>query len=291
MDRSWKTKLFSDSMFNSIMGMLPPAIKTGLKKTFGIKNISLSNFNQSYVYPNDWLNSRKFYGQYGEDIKLWPLFCNQQSGYFVEVGAMEGVRFSNTYFCELRGWKGICIEPHPDYVNLLKHNRPNSAVLQAAVGREDKEAVDFYANYRGSMSTLDKSLEGFFREHYGSFFGGFKQIKVSLLTLNTILRKEKAPVPIDILSIDTEGTERDVLEGFDIEYYAPRAVIAEISIRREPVEEYFQSHGYILCCSNPSNAIFCKNKEDVEMVRTTNVVGTQVATPHPLDEKLDEKDE
>src|SRR4030042_7031638 len=109
-----------------------------LKKILGIKRVSIADFNQSYSYPADWLEQREFYGQYGEDIKVWPLFRNQQSGYFVEVGAMEGIRFSNTYFYELRGWKGICVEPHPDYAKLLKKNRPGSAVIQAAAGTEDK---------------------------------------------------------------------------------------------------------------------------------------------------------
>jgi FkbM family methyltransferase len=183
------------------------------------------------------------------------------------------------------GWKGICVEPHPDYFRLLKENRRGSVTIQAAAGKEDKGSVDFYTNFRGSMSTLDKSLEGFFRSHYGNFFGGFKVIQVPLVTLNTLLERNGAPVPIDILSIDTEGTEEDVMRGFDFKHYAPRVVIAEISIRKEPVLAYLEGQGYVFACSNPSNAIFCKSGEDAELVRRTNVEGTQLAPPHPLETK------
>jgi len=63
---------------------------------------------------------------------------------------------------EQAGWSGICIEAHPDYISLLRRNRPNSVIVHAAVGDEDKETVSFYANSRGSFSTLDPSIAGIY---------------------------------------------------------------------------------------------------------------------------------
>jgi FkbM family methyltransferase len=255
-----------------------------IKNILGVGVIKDLDLNGAYNYSESWMADKYFYGQYGEDSKLRTLFKNKKDGYFVEVGAMEGVRFSNTFLFEKKGWKGICIEPHPDYFNLLQKNRSKSIAVQAAAGGSDKDGVDFYTNYRGSMSTLDKNLEGFFKSHYGSFFGGFKTIKVSQVTLNSVFEKYKAPIDIDLLSIDTEGTEEDVLSGLDFNKYNPRVVIAEISIRREPVERIMKQLGYIECCTNPSNAIFCKSEEDAEIIRNTCVAGEQVEVLHPLDE-------
>ena len=243
------------------------------------------SLDDSYSYPPECKERRIFYGQYGEDIKISELFKNKKEpGFFVEVGAMEGIRFSNTYLFEKKGWKGICIEPHPFYFNLLEKNRRGSICVHAAAGKEDKDTTTFYSNFRGSMSTLDKELEGFFRSHYGRFFGGFKEIEVPLITLNSILEKNHIGGAIDILSIDTEGTETDVLRGFDFEKFSPRVVIAEISIRKEPVMEYLKNQGYTLSCTNPSNAIFCRDREDAEVIRLMNVVGKQIVPGHPLEE-------
>lgn len=251
---------------------------------------SSADFNGKYSYPEVWSgHGKKFYGQYGEDLKILPLFGEKKDGYFIEIGAMEGVRFSNTFFFEEMGWKGICIEPHPDYTELLKKNRPNSQVVAAAVGKEDRKSVTFYTNFRGSLSTLDKNLESYFKSHYKEWFGGFKNIEVPLIALNSVVKQYNVPIGFEILSIDTEGTERDVLEGFDIDKYRPKVVIAEVSIKREPVLEYMRAHGYILACENPSNAIFCLSEEDANIVRYTNIIGEQTRTEHPLDQENETK--
>ncbi|MFA6407407.1 MAG: FkbM family methyltransferase [Candidatus Paceibacterota bacterium] len=269
---------------NFVKKIVPESVKCATRRMLGVDRPLLVDANSAYSYPSSWMKSHRFYGQYGEDAKLKNLFSGKKDGYFVEVGAMEGIRFSNTYLFERMGWKGICIEPHPDYFSLLQHNRPGSILIRAAAGGTDKDAVDFYTNYRGSMSTLDKSLEGFFRAHYGSFFGGFKTIQVPQVTLNSVFEKHHVPISIDLLSLDTEGTEEDVFGGFDVKKYMPRVIIAEISIKREPVERIMKELGYVECCTNPSNAIFCRNEEDAEVVRNTCVVGEQVTIPHPLDE-------
>ncbi|HEY4502916.1 MAG TPA: FkbM family methyltransferase [Candidatus Paceibacterota bacterium] len=271
-------------ILNKIKNFVPAVVKRVIKEIFFTDQSEKKDFNKCYSYPEEWLSAQPiFFGQYGEDLKILPLFFGKKDGYFVEIGAMDGLCFSNTIFFEKMGWKGVCIEPHPDYTHLLIKNRPGSIAIAAAVGREDKGAVDFYTNYRGSLSTLDKELEGYFRSSYGKWFGGFKKIQVPLVSLNTVLAKHNIPPGFEILSIDTEGTEADVLAGFDIKKYSPRVIIAEISIKKEPVEDYMKKHGYILACSNPSNAIFCKNEQDAEIIRHTNVIGHQDVTKHPLD--------
>lgn len=269
---------------NKIKEKTPEFIKGKIRKILKKDGNEAIDFNKKYLYPNNWSQlNKKFFGQYGEDLKILPLFSNKKDGYFIEIGAMEGIRFSNTIFFEKLGWKGICVEPHPDYVDLLKKNRPGSIIISAAVGKEDKDTVDFYTNYRGSLSTLDKELEGFFKSHYGPWFGGFKKIQVPLISLNTILEKYKVPAGFDILSIDTEGTEIDILDSFNIKKYFPRVIIAEISIKKEPVEAYMKKNGYILACSNPSNAIFCRNEQDADIIRYSNIIGKQESIKHPLD--------
>ena len=49
--------------------------------------------------------------QFGEDRILWQVFRRRPSGYFIEVGAYDGVTLSNTYFLEQMGWCGLLVEP------------------------------------------------------------------------------------------------------------------------------------------------------------------------------------
>jgi hypothetical protein len=100
-----------------------------------------------------------FYSQNGEDFILNELLGNKKSGFFVEVGCIDGRRFSNTLLFEQMGWQGLCVEAHADYIEILERNRPNSIIYHGAVGEKDEPNVIFYANSRGSLSTLDRSKE------------------------------------------------------------------------------------------------------------------------------------
>ena len=117
--------------------------------------------------------TEKYYGQHGEDFLLNRIFQGKSSGYYVEIGCLDGIEFSNTYFFEKKGWKGLCIEAHNDFITQLKKNRPAATIVHCAVGEKDLEEVTFYANKLGSLSTLDKSEElRWQQDHYKEFFHG-----------------------------------------------------------------------------------------------------------------------
>jgi hypothetical protein len=67
---------------------------------------------------------KNYYSQYGQDKWLEKnIFSDLEDGFFVEVGADDGVDKSNTLYFEQKGWKGLCIEPSPSRFLLLKKNR------------------------------------------------------------------------------------------------------------------------------------------------------------------------
>jgi len=57
--------------------------------------------------------SYRYYGQHGEDFLLWHFFNYRRDGYFLDIGAHDGIALSNTKSFEERGWRGICAEPVP----------------------------------------------------------------------------------------------------------------------------------------------------------------------------------
>lgn len=223
----------------------------------------------------------QFYSQHGEDCLLWELFKDSKPGFFVDVGAMDGIWFSNTYAFELANWKGICIEAHPDYISLLEKRRPNSVVVHAAVHSKNKDVVAFYANKWGAFSTLKPELKEDFKK-YGKWCPGWKKVEIPMRTLDSILEEYKINIPIDILSIDVEGTEIDVLKGFNINKYKPRVLIVEAMKKHDvpPRDKYMEQYGYFKAIRIGCNVIYCRHQKDVPIIAHAKIFPRE--SEHPL---------
>jgi FkbM family methyltransferase len=218
---------------------------------------------------------------------LWSLFKNQKEpGFFVDIGALDGKRCSNTYSFELVGWKGVCAEAHPFYIDYLKKNRPDSIIVHAAIAAKNKESVTFYTNYLGSLSTLDKRLGGYFKKQYGKNFGGFKPVQVPMRTVDSILEENEIE-SVDVVSIDVEGTELAVLRGFDLRKYKPRVLVIEAidSRRKKLLDRHMKAVGYKFARSRSNNYFYCRDEADVEIIKKATIDGPLIATDHPLVKK------
>lgn len=231
------------------------------------------------------MSNPTYYSQNGEDCLLHALFADQTDGFFVEVGCIDGRRFSNTLAFEERGWHGICIEAHGDYIELLRANRPGSTVIHCAVGASDRDEVPFYANNRGSLSTLDSTKEEEFRRRYSRFFNGFNVQRVAMRRLDTLFR-QCGVTRLDLLSIDTEGTEAEVLRGLDLPRWRPRVLVIEADTPRdeELLDAILLPAGYHKSVRFAGNLFYLLEAGMVESVRRFTFSGTLRHTRHPLDE-------
>ena len=76
------------------------------------------------------------YSQLGQDLEVIKFYNNKENGFFIEIGASDGIILSNTYLLETQyKWKGICYEPIPNNFKKLVKNRPNSICYDKAVYR------------------------------------------------------------------------------------------------------------------------------------------------------------
>ena len=230
----------------------------------------------------------KYYSQNGEDFLLHKIFRGEKNGFFVEVGCIDGKRFSNTLSFEEIGWKGLCIEAHSGYIELLKKNRPNSIVCHCAVGEKDEESVTFFANSRGSLSTLDPSQESSFREQYGKYFTGFEEQQVPKRRLDTIFENNNI-TGIDILSLDIEGYEIEALKGLDLDKYRPLVLVVEADSpeHEQQLDNLLYPKGYLKSVTVGANIFYLIDpamKEKIEIkIFKTEVVHTE----QPLDKHGD----
>jgi len=228
----------------------------------------------------------RFYSQNGEDVILFDLFKDKRDGFFVEIGCMDGCRFSNTLAFEEAGWKGVCVEAHDDYIKGLQKNRPGSIVYHCAIGECDDNDAVFYANHRGALSTLDSSKEEFFKDRFGAFFSGFTEQPVRKRTLTTVF-DECDVKAIDILSLDIEGYEIEALHGLDLTRYRPRVMIIESQddAHEEQVDAILLPNGYYKAIKLNENIFYCASQELKEQILDKKYECTLTHVYHPNDGK------
>jgi FkbM family methyltransferase len=230
----------------------------------------------------------RFYSQNGEDIILNELFKDKKEGFFVEIGCIDGRRFSNTLTFEERGWKGLCVEAHVGYIELLKKNRPNSIICHCAVGEQDEDDVTFYANARGSLSSLDGNRESYFREKYDKWFTGFEQQKVKKRSLNSIFRYYNIE-KIDILSLDIEGYEVQALKGLNLDHFKPRVFVIEEDNADDEVaiDRILIPHGYSKAYRQAQNVFYLSSEVPFISPDGKIIKAMLTHTQHPLDDDGD----
>lgn len=152
------------------------------------------------------------------DKKLDILFNKKYNGFFIELGANDGLNQSNTAFFEkYRGWKGVLVEPSLIAFEKCVKNRPNSYCFNAACVSDDYTNEYISGDFNGNlMSSID-----------GKRLNNSSDIKVKATTLEKILNTLN-PEKIDLLSLDTEGYELPILKGLNLNKYRPIYLLIEI---------------------------------------------------------------
>jgi len=187
-----------------------------------------------------------YYGQFSTDVLIELYFSNKKNGVCVEVGAANGIRGSNTLFFEKLGWRTLCIEPNPLYIEKIKDFR--SEYVQCACGSKNQKSMPFTIfdigekNIMSSLSSLcpDSRL----LETHDHVINSKRTINVNVRTLDEILESSKFPTDIDFISIDTEGTELDVLKGLNLRKWNVSLLVVENNFDDANIKEYMGQQGY-----------------------------------------------
>jgi FkbM family methyltransferase len=165
---------------------------------------------------------------------LWVIYelAEKRGGFFVEFGAASGVANSNTWLLEKKyGWKGILAEPNPLWRSTLAANR-DYAIDYRCVDSSTGKMVAFLTT-NDSDPELSSIAEFAGGDHFAEVRAKGTAIQVETVSLNDLLIEHEAPVEIDYLSIDTEGSEFAILSQFDFS----RHVVNLISVEQNPQTE------------------------------------------------------
>jgi FkbM family methyltransferase len=173
-----------------------------------------------------------------EDRLKAEFFATSRNGFFVEVGANDPRRGSQSWQFEQDGWTGVLVEPQPDLAERLRAVR-RAHVVAAACSSPANAGTAMTLHLSGPHSSLKRELA-----ITGVVAGG--AIAVPVRTLDDILEEAKAPAPIDFVSIDVEGHEVEVLSGFDLKRWRPRLILIEDHVASLATHRCLTRAGYRL---------------------------------------------
>lgn len=181
-----------------------------------------------------------------EKRQIRAYFNNKNSGVYVEVGANEPTDLeSQSWHLENElGWTGVLVEPNPELAEKARLLRPKSEVFPfACTSPEKKGPLTLYIPLKGEAqvpghASLEINADDFsYRKHHEVF--------VEAETLDAILQASSI-TKIDLLSLDVEGTEIDVLKGFDLLKYRPKLILLEDKLLYLEKHFYLKKHDYML---------------------------------------------
>ena len=146
---------------------------------------------------------------------LWVCFelAEKRDGFFVEFGSTNGLKNSNSWLLETKfGWHGILAEPNPIWHSDLAANR-SASIEHRCVSSSSGATVNFIATDETDpeLSSIADFSQG---DHFSGLRSQGRQIRVETISLDDLLDTYDAPAVIDYLSIDTEGSELDILSAY-----------------------------------------------------------------------------
>lgn len=175
---------------------------------------------------------------YGISDIIAGYFPGGYVGYAADVGASDGQTVNSTYGLEkVRGWTVLSVEPNPEFHDWLTQER-GLVEKYACSDYEGKAIMTINVDGPEAFSSIGPIPdEGFEKYH------NWKQIEVPVIQLETLLQKHAFP-RLDVLCVDTEGTELNVLKGVDLAKWRPKVIVTECWNLEGPIDPYLQDLGY-----------------------------------------------
>lgn len=159
-----------------------------------------------------------------EDVLLWRALRHVSAGCYIDIGAQDPIVDSVSLAFHERGWRGVHVEPMPNYAEALRGARPGDVVLEAAVGTATGTA-QLHAIADTGLSTLDDDVARRHREN------GFEiqALRVSSVSLDAVFAAAGTDI-VHWLKIDVEGSEYDVIASWKGDTVRPWVIVVESTL-------------------------------------------------------------
>ncbi len=190
-----------------------------------------------------------YYAEFGTDKYIIEnYFLNKNDGIMVEVGAARPDQISTSKAFKEKGWRCINVEPNPYFAE--EHRKIGNEIYEVALSNEAKDNVIFDI-CRNPLFKNEKT-EGMC---WSAIAGKFQyklpmdwvpyteKVKVKVITLNQLLESLNI-TQLDFVSIDVEGWELEVMQGFDTYKYKPKIIVLENLDHVPSYHEYMRAINY-----------------------------------------------
>lgn len=193
---------------------------------------------------------QKSKSQLKQDVFVLDQLQLKEGGYFVEFGAADGILHSNTWLLENHfGWQGILAEPSTWWHDSLRKNRSCNIDTTCVWSHSNQEVIfnevdPNTVGYASELSTIDAFSNC---DNHANIRSIGKKYMVETLSLIDLLKKYAAPTEIDYLSIDTEGSELEILRAFDFDQYKIKIITCEHNYTplRNDIHDLLSERGYV----------------------------------------------
>jgi len=218
-------------------------------KTSSTSSSSTSSTSSSSNVPSLEEERANMKAQFGEDKYVYENFFKnplKRNGFFLEVGALDGVTFSNTYFYEkVLGWDGILIEATPKTAEKMMKVRKNTFKFNGGVCDEKKMIKIISAGTDAVNGNPDNMSDEFKSKFYKD--KNIREYEVECNTLTHYIRASGRTY-LDIMVVDIEGGEYDAFRGFDFDTITVGVLIVEITQpeleKNKLLKQMLMDHGY-----------------------------------------------
>jgi FkbM family methyltransferase len=204
------------------------------------------------------------YAQQGEDIVLFHVIrdlLRVERATYIDVGAAEPVRSSNTYLLYVTGHRGVLVEPNPMYVRKLRDRRPGDLVVEAGIGVTEQTEADYYEiRDNPPLNTFSPDQVKYLQQRMGDDIVE-RVRKVPLININRLIAERLDGNAPDVVSTDIEGLDYDVIRSLDLLRFRPGAICAETvttwaSGEQSYITTYLTANGYVVRGGSTINTIY-----------------------------------
>lgn len=210
-----------------------------------------------------------YYSQSGQDKFLNEIiFKNKRNGSFVDIGANDGITYSNSYFFENElNWRGVCLEPIPavfEKLNKLRKSININCCIAPQEGIKEFLLVEGYAEMlSGLVENYDDRHLKRIEKEIKDFGGRANKINLPCRNLNNLLNEQKF-TKIDYCSIDTEGGEFEILKSIDFKQISINVFSIENNYKESDMRYYMEFNGYELITTLEADEIYSKKKSKLQ---------------------------
>lgn len=203
----------------------------------------------------------EYHSQCGQDQYVYEhFFKDKKNGIFIDIGANDGITFSNSYFFEKEcGWSGICVEPIPATFESLNSIR-DCLCIQGCIGPK-RETAKFLC-ISGPLEMLSGIVKRYDPKHTLRIEkelkvagGSYEVIDVECYTVNQLLAFNGID-HVDFLSLDTEGGELQILKSIDFKKFQIDVIAVENNYSNPKFTSFMKRKGYRLVKNLEQDQIF-----------------------------------